>query len=163
MQSPRIWEAKNLPKLPKIPIAIHWQVIIETSLEFLMGVVFIHDVAVSSNVHQESKPQLHPNPRKNRDTISTSKNGKLLQKKAMSNCRNRPSPMYIDCSNAQTSKKLEALPLGSPVVDAAGLPPDARIASYYRVAAAIHFANNVLVGYNNPSPISTPAGRTEGA
>lgn len=48
-------------------------------------------------------------------------------------------------------------------MDAAGLPPDARIASYSRVAAAIHFANNVLVGYNSPSPISAPAGRTEGA
>ena len=61
------------------------------------------------------------------------------------------------------AKLEEALPLGNPVVDAAGLRPDACLASYSGVAVARHFAANDLVGCTSLSPISAPAGRTEEA
>jgi hypothetical protein len=71
MQTPRIWTANYLAKLSKTPITVHCQQIIEPSLEFLLFLC-IHDVPVPSNVHQESKPQLHPKPPK-ATAISTPK------------------------------------------------------------------------------------------
>ena len=59
MQTPRIWATNYLSKLSETPIAIHWQGIVESSLEFLL-MIYILDVPLPSNVHQESKPQLHP-------------------------------------------------------------------------------------------------------
>jgi hypothetical protein len=109
--------------------------------------------------------------KENRDAISKSSNA---HKTPIAELTSNAQAIYVQLQKyissyvestveMHTQAKLEALPLGNPVMDAAGLRPNACHAKYSGVAAALHFAANVLVGCTSPSNVSAPARRTEGA